>query len=120
MQSSNSKFDEYGWACMVRDVESLYLQLTDLGQEAEGQSSNLTTLQQSVAQANTNVSALANRLTTDEATIASLQSQISGISSYKTSNDWIRATNLAGQAMDGNWDTATFTKAWSARTSATP
>jgi hypothetical protein len=98
MLSSNAKFDDKGWGSLIRDVEALYLGLQDLGQDAEGQSNNLSTIQQGVAQTNTNVQTLANRLTADEAAIAALQAQ----SSYRTSSDVCQLSNAAAVSI-GNF-----------------
>lgn len=91
MLSSNSKLNNIGWASMIRDVENLYMGLQDLGQDTEGQSNSLNTIQQSLATTNTNLTTLNNRLTADEAAIAALQA--TPASPYKTSADTMTAVN---------------------------
>lgn len=98
MRSSNATFDEDGFGNVIRDIEELNLNMSDLGEDAEGQSGNLSVLQGSVSGLSTNVQSLANRQTADEAAIAALQSSVAGISTYKTSSDICILSNASSVA----------------------
>lgn len=107
MRSSNSKFDSVGWSAVIRDLEELNLNLSDLGTDAEGQSQNLSVLQNSIGSLSTNIQALSSAL-------SALQAQVNGIVTRRTTSDIAvysyggatQKTGSSGAAVTVLWDTA--------------